>query len=292
MKVVVLGESGQLARSLAKTQNKNWDVIYLSHREAPLEKPEQIIETLETINPTHVINTVAYTKVDQAEVEKDLCFQINSETPSQIAKWCFGHKVVFFHYSTDYVFNGESEIPWTESDSTEPLNVYGSSKLSGEKKVLAFGTSYVFRTSWIYSEFGQNFVKTMIRLFKEREELGVVSDQIGAPNYAEDLAQATWTIMEKPSQPGLYHLSSEKFCSWYEFAIRIHECCEELGLKMQIKKLNPIKTQDYKTVARRPLNSRLLSAKVSHDFGVRLTSWEKSLKKCVTELLKGQSIEN
>lgn len=287
MKVVVLGSSGQLACSLKKTQKKDWDVTYLSRRESPFENFEEVKSQLEKIKPTHVINAIAYTKVDLAETEMDLCFLINSETPAKVAKWCKENGTIFFHYSTDYVFNGENEVPWNEEDSTNPLNIYGMSKLRGEKEVLAYDTSYVFRTSWVYSEFGQNFVKTMIRFFKEREELNIVSDQVGAPNYAEDLAQATWSILEKQSQPGLYHMSSTKFCSWYEFALKIEEYCKELGLKTQIKKINPIISREYKTPAQRPLNSRLSSVKISKTFGINLPDWEKSLKKCIIEILKG-----
>ncbi len=287
MKIVVLGNSGQLGCSLKKTQKKNLNVTYLTKKDAPFENFEAIKSQLEKIKPTHVINAVAYTKVDLAEKERDLCFLINSETPQKIAKWCNENGALFFHYSTDYVFNGENEIAWDEEDSTNPLNVYGMSKLRSEKEVLAYNTSYVFRTSWIYSEFGQNFVKVMIRFFQEREELDIVADQIGAPNYAYDLAQATWAILEKPSKPGLYHLSSSKFCSWYEFSLKIAQYCKESGLKTQIKKINPIKSQDYKTAAQRPLNSRLDSAKIYRTFGIRLPDWEDSLKKCVNELLKG-----
>lgn len=287
MKIVVLGSSGQLACSLKKTQNKNLDVVYLSHKEAPFENFEQIKTQLEKIRPSHVINAVAYTKVDLAESEKDLCFLINSETPAKIAKWCNENGAVFFHYSTDYVFNGENEVAWVEDSTPNPLNIYGKSKLNSEKEVLAFKTSYVFRTSWVYSEYGQNFVKTMIRLFQEREELAIVSDQIGAPNYAPDLARATWDILIKAAQPGLYHMSSSSFCSWYEFAMKIEEYSRELGLKFQIKRISPISTKDYKTAAQRPLNSRLNSVKMHKTFGIQLPAWETSLKICVSELLKG-----
>lgn len=287
MKIVVLGNSGQLARSLQKTQSKNLDVTYLSHQEAPFENFEAVKMQLEKLKPTHVINTVAYTKVDLAESERDLCLLINCETPTKIAQWCKHNNAIFFHYSTDYVFNGENEVPWDEEDTPHPINVYGASKMRSEKEILAVGSSYVFRTSWIYSEFGQNFVKTMIKFFQERETLNVVFDQIGAPNYAEELAVATWTVLKKPVKLGLYHMSAPNFCSWYEFALKIKECCEKHGLKMQVKKINAVTSAEYKTIAKRPFNSRLSSEKLAREFDIHLPEWEVSLEKCVSEILKG-----
>jgi len=287
MKIVVLGTNGQLACSLKKTQPSDLDVTYLSRREAPFENFKAIEQQLEDLKPTHVINTVAYTKVDLAEAERDLCFLINAETPAQIAQWCDKNGAIFFHYSTDYVFNGENEVPWDEADKPSPLNTYGASKFRSEEQILSYPTSYVFRTSWVYSEFGQNFVKTMIRFFQERDELNIVSDQIGAPNYAPDLAVATWKVLKASPKPGLYHMSSSRFCSWYEFALKIEKYCKELGETFQIKKIKPIPSKEYKTAAQRPYNSRLSSSKLSEVFGIQLPDWEISLKKCIDELLKG-----
>lgn len=287
MKIVVLGATGQLASSFKKVAPSYLDVTYLSHAEAPFENYDMIERKLNELNPTHVINTVAYTKVDLAESERDLCFLINYETPVKIAKWCKQNNALFVHYSTDYVFNGKGEKPWIEDDPTDPLNVYGMSKMRSEKEILALECAYVFRTSWVYSEFGQNFVKTMVKFFQERETLNIVSNQIGTPNYAPELASATFKILESQNKLGLYHLSAQGECSWYDFALKIKEYCEELGLKLTIGKLNPILSKDYVTPARRPLNSRLSSEKLYKEFSVRLPSWEDSLKQCVSELLKG-----
>lgn len=286
MKIVVLGDNGQLARSLKKTQKNNFDVTYLSHGEAPFENFEVVKSKLVSLKPTYVINAVAYTKVDLAEAERDLCYLINYETPVKIAKWCKENQCVFIHFSTDYVFNGENEVAWNENDSTEPLNVYGMSKMRSEKEIIALGNSYIFRTSWVYSEFGQNFVKTMLNLFQSREELNIVSDQIGAPNYATDLASSVWEVLDKKPKLGLYHLSAPNFCSWYEFSLKINEFAKELGFSSKIKRINPILSKDYKAQALRPLNSRLDSTKIYNEIGLRLPEWQVSLKKCLEEVLK------
>jgi dTDP-4-dehydrorhamnose reductase len=288
VKIVVLGSSGQLACSLKKTQRESFDVTYLSRDIAPFEDFGKIQKQLEIIRPTHVINTVAYTKVDLAETEKDICFQINSDTPSKIAKWCLENESLFFHYSTDYVFDGNKSEPWNENDKPHPINIYGKSKLASEEAILKLDNSYVFRTSWIYSEFGKNFVKTMISLMQEKEELSVVTDQIGGPNYGADLANATWNILSQSTNPGLYHMSSQNFCSWYEFAVKIQKNLTEFGLKTKIRKINPINSKDYKTPADRPLNSRLDSHRLKNTFGIELPNWEISLKTCMKEILKGQ----
>ncbi len=285
MRIVVLGSSGQLGRALQATQ-KNKNVIYLSRQQAPFENYGGIEEQLKALNPTHVINTVAYTKVDQAEKDKDLCFLINSETPVKIALWCKKNSATFVHYSTDYVFDGTGERPWTEESIPNPLNVYGASKLESEKGILAVGNSYVFRTSWIYSEFGHNFVKTMVKLFQQRDTLRIVDDQIGAPNYAIELAKATWSLLEKPESFGLYHLSAPSYCSWYEFAIKIKSLCEDKGLKIQTKEIFPIRSNDYRTEVARPLNSRLSSDKLEEKFGITLPHWEVSLSDCIAKTLK------
>lgn len=288
MKVVVLGSTGQLALSLKKTQGKTADVIYLSHQEAPFENFDAVKIQLEKIKPTHVINAVAYTKVDLAESERDLCLLINCETPSKIASWCKHNNALFVHYSTDYVFNGENEVPWTEENKTDPLNTYGISKMRSEKEILPLGNSYIFRTSWVYSEFGQNFVKTMIRFFKEREALSIVSDQVGAPTYATDLAEATWSVLDKSPKPGLYHLAPPNFCSWFDFANAIHKECVKFDIPMQVEKILPILTKDYKSQAVRPLNSRLSSLKIKKEFQIELPAWEEALHRCVDALVKGQ----
>ena len=224
-----------------------------------------------------VINCAAYTAVDKAEDEEELAFKVNAEGTKNLLEACEPVGAKFIHYSTDYVFDGSSKEPYTELDTPNPNSVYGASKLKGEEYILANQKvkSIILRTSWVYSSYGNNFVKTMIRLGSEREELGVVADQIGSPTYAKDLAKDTLSILNKEnynwSQGDVFHYSNNGSCSWFEFARTIFELT---NITIQ---LNQLKTEDYPTKASRPKYSLLDKSKFESTFNIQIRDWKSSL---------------
>jgi len=225
----------------------------------------------------YIINCAAYTAVDKAEDEIDLCFRINRDAVRNLAEVACG-KAKIIHISTDYVFDGKSEKPLRETDSTNPQSVYGKSKNEGEQVLLeTVSDCIIIRTAWLYSSFGNNFVKTMIRLGKERDSLNVVNDQIGTPTYAADLAKAILHIIEESEksnlfQAGIYHYSNEGVCSWYDFCLKIHELA---GIKTC--KVHPISTAEFPTKAVRPVYSVLDKTKIKASFNLTIPHWEESL---------------
>lgn len=291
--ILVLGRSGQLARALREVAEEHapgWQWVFLSRDEADFLNPEQVIDRLRKYEPEIIINAAAYTAVDLAEIEREKAFQINAGTVGRIAEFCADRSLPLVHYSTDYVFNGHGAEPFRETDSAEPQNVYGQSKLEGERRVAAVGGKHlILRTSWVYHHEGANFVKTMLRLGAERETLSVVCDQIGSPTYARDIAQATLHIARQALVPqfeqwGLYHLAGYGFTSWHGFAQKVFELGKELRFPMKVRTVLPIQTSEYPTAARRPLNSRLNQEKLMKTFGIRLPSWETSLKACLEKI--------
>jgi dTDP-4-dehydrorhamnose reductase len=229
-----------------------------------------------------IINCAAYTAVDKAETDKDLADTINHRAVSLLAKIAKKKKSTFIHISTDYIFNGQNYRPYVESDPTDPQGVYGRSKRDGENAILAVvpANTIIIRTSWVYSPFGNNFVKTMLRLGKERDSLGVIFDQIGTPTYARDLAYAILDILPniQNSTPEIYHYSNEGCASWYDFAKAIFE------LSSVQCTVNPITTDQYPTPATRPHYSLLNKAKIKNDFGIVIPYWKNSLKQCLEHL--------
>jgi dTDP-4-dehydrorhamnose reductase len=218
--------------------------------------------------------------VDKAEQEKELAFQINGEAVGMLATICKELHCKFIHISTDYVFDGTASVPYLEDSPTNPQSVYGTSKLDGEKQALQFNPdSIIIRTSWVYSAFGKNFVKTMLKLLKEKDEISVVNDQIGSPTYAKDLAEVILQIIaSKNWQPGIYNYSNDGAISWYDFAERIKEL---LG---SICKINSITTAQYPTPAKRPAYSVLDKTKIRQVFGVKLKHWQDSLASCLHKI--------
>lgn len=284
-KILVFGKNGQVARALKKALP--FDALFLEQSEANFQKPESLTEILDRYQPKIVINAAAYTAVDRAESEADLCFKINADAPQKIAEWCAKHHSLLIHFSTDYVYQGEGTEAQSEEMATGPLSVYGNSKKMAEDLIRASGTNYVIlRTSWVYDETGTNFVRTMLRLASEREELKVVSDQIGSPTYAGDLADAVNTILSAKNIniKETYNVCGSGFVSWYDFAQEIFGSAQKMGLELKIQSVVPIKTEEYKTAAIRPLNSRMSQAKIKKDFGIELPSWQESLKKCLSRM--------
>ncbi len=279
MTLLVFGQSGQLAQEL---QNQR-PVISLGRDLAELSDPQACAATIAQHAPSAVINAAAYTGVDAAEADEARATRINGDAPAAMARACAQLRIPFVHLSTDYVFSGTGDRPWTPNDPTLPQNAYGRSKRAGEQGVTNAGGSYaVIRTSWVFSSHGSNFVKTMLRLAQTRDDLGIVSDQIGGPTPARDLAAACMRIADQlkdqPSQSGIYHFSGAPDTSWLEFA---KEIFDQAGLKTSVR---PVKTKDYATPAQRPLNSRLDCSATESVFGITRPDWRASLRTVLIEL--------
>ena len=272
---LVVGANGQLGNELRlllqnKAEYVDKDKLDITDRQAVLEfvRPEKY---------QAVINCAAYTAVDKAEDDKDLAYKINVDGPENLASTA----VPLIHISTDYVFDGQKYTPYTESDTPNPQSVYGRTKLAGEKAVLSTAnTAIVIRTAWLYSEFGNNFVKTMRRLGAERESLNVVFDQVGTPTYAKDLAQAIVNILPriKSNTREIYHFSNEGVCSWYDFAVEI------MGQSALSCQINPIESFQYPTKATRPFYSVLNKGKIKSDFGLSIRHWSRALRECIKNM--------
>jgi dTDP-4-dehydrorhamnose reductase len=289
-KILVTGSGGQLGKELKElaASYSQFDFIFLSKEDLPIHHFESVKKIFSLHRPQYCINCAAYTAVDKAESEKELAFQINGEAVGVLATVCKEYNCRFIHISTDYVFDGTASVPYNEDSQTHPQSVYGASKLEGEKQAMQFNPgSIIIRTSWIYSEFGKNFVKTMLRLMSEKEEVGVVNDQYGSPTYAADLAEAILQIITRftthhslLTNHGVYHFSNEGVISWYEFALAIKELS---GSKC---KVNPITTPQYPTPAKRPAYSVLDKTKIQLAFGITLKDWKQSLETCLQKIKK------
>lgn len=272
---LVVGANGQLGNELRLLLNNKAE--YVDKDELDITDKAAVLSFVKQEKYEAIINCAAYTAVDKAEDEKDLAAKINVDGPKNLALT----KVPLVHVSTDYVFDGHKCTPYIESDATNPKSVYGSTKLLGEKAVFeAADTAIVIRTAWLYSEFGNNFVKTMRRLGAEKESLNVVFDQIGTPTYAKDLAQTIVDILPqiKKETKEVYHFSNEGVCSWYDFAVEI---MEQSGLKCEV---NPIESSQYPTKATRPFYSVLNKAKIKSKFGIKNRHWRQALIECIKNM--------
>ena len=284
LQIVVTGSNGQLGKELARVaiNYPQFHFTFLSREEFPLEDHNRI-EAWLNLNPVDIfIHCAAYTAVDKAESEIEKAFLINAEAPGLIASLLFKNKSRLIYISTDYVFDGTSSVPLKEDAPTNPVNIYGASKLQGEHLVLQNNpATQVIRTSWLYSVFGNNFVKTMMRLMKEREAIQVVNDQRGSPTYAGDLAEAIMQIIEsKHFKPGIYHFSNEGETTWYEFASEIKK------LTGSSCRLLPIPTSGYPTPAKRPAYSLMDKSKIKKEYRLRIPDWRTSLALCIEQLKK------
>jgi dTDP-4-dehydrorhamnose reductase len=286
-KILVTGGNGQLGKELREfsSLHTGLEFIFLSREDLPIHQFELVRNYFNTLKPAYCINCAAYTAVDKAESEKDLAFLINGEAVGVLAAVCKEHNAKFIHISTDYVFNGDAAYPYTENFPTDPINVYGASKLEGEKQAMELNPdSIIIRTSWLYSSLGKNFVKTMIQLMSEKDQIKVVKDQLGSPTNAADLAETIFNIIALCHlqiynwNPGIYNFSNEGIISWYDFAKAIREL---INSPCSIK---PISTAEYPTPAKRPAYSVLDKRKIQETFGVQLKDWEKSLEICIKKL--------
>ena len=282
-KVLVTGANGQLGQSIRKISGnyKQYDLSYIGIAELDLTSQRAIESFFETNHFDVVINCAAYTAVDKAESDRELADAINNQSVRALAEIAKKKDMVLVHISTDYVFDGRNCKPYVETDSVSPQSVYGVTKLGGERACQNLGVrGGIVRTSWLYSEFGQNFVKTMLRLGAERDKLTVIFDQIGTPTYAGDLAKAILDSlpMMESKYAEIYHFSNEGACSWYDFARAIFD------LRDVSCRVAPIETKDYPTPAQRPHYSLLNKAKIKQDFDLEIPYWRDSLIRCLAAL--------
>jgi dTDP-4-dehydrorhamnose reductase len=282
-KILVTGANGQLGSELKELSScySQFEWVFADRSVLDLSDLTSILKVLDTIQPQIIINCAAYTAVDKAEMETELAEVLNHQAVGILAQWSANHDCRLVHVSTDYVFDGNSNVALTEEAPTGPINVYGQTKLAGEQACLrANPDAIVIRTSWVYSRFGNNFVKTMSKLMQERDSLTIVNDQIGSPTYAADLAQAILTIVTHTHwQAGIYHYSNEGEISWYEFALAIQEIG---GFDCA---LSGIPSSDYPTPAQRPHYSLLDKSKITTTFGVVVLGYRESLNTCI-ELIR------
>jgi dTDP-4-dehydrorhamnose reductase len=286
MKVLVIGSDGQLGLEFQKISNSydslSW--VFSTIKTLDLLKLDSISSFLNDTNPSVIINCAAYTSVDKAETESKLANTINYKAVDIISRWTSDNNKKLIHVSTDYVFDGLSKLPLSENSNTNPINEYGSSKLKGEQVCLKNDTnSIIIRTSWLYSSFGNNFLKTMIELMKKNNSVKVVNDQIGSPTYAYDLANVILKIIVNyKTESGLFHYSNEGEISWFEFARSIRELhkldCEIIG----------VSSKEFKTLAKRPQYSLLNKSKIKTTFNLEIPDYKQSLKNCI-EIIKNEA---
>ncbi|MGH2360979.1 MAG: dTDP-4-dehydrorhamnose reductase, partial [bacterium] len=291
-RILITGKNGQVGWELQRTLAPLGTVIALDRGGMDLASPDSIRRAIRDAKPEIIVNAAAYTAVDQAESEPDLAMQVNGVAPGVLAEEAKRLNALLVHYSTDYVFDGTKNGPYTETDAPNPLSVYGRSKLAGDQAIASSGATHlIFRTSWVYAARGQNFLRTMLRLGRERTELRIVNDQIGAPTWARFIADMTAQVLgkvsgdleQKKEKTGLYNLTASGATSWFGFAESIFaEAKAQLG--MTPPKLVPITTAEYPTPARRPANSRLDNSTVIRTFGLTPPPWNFILKQCIAAL--------
>lgn len=283
-KILLTGINGQVGHALMQAfARHDVNVLALDRTQLDLTDTEAVRSTVQKNQPDLIINPAAYTAVDKAESEPELAYAINALAPQVLAEEAVKIGAKLIHFSTDYVYAGDKQGVYVESDHTAPLSVYGKSKLAGEDAIRAVGVQHlIFRTSWVYGAYGKNFMNTILRLASEREGLRIVADQFGAPTSSNGIAQAVIASMAAwDSQSGTYHLVNAGDTSWYGFARAIVEDYAKLGLnpplKTAVQNIHAIATQDYPTPAARPANSRLDCSKLKQDFGVELPNWRDAL---------------
>jgi dTDP-4-dehydrorhamnose reductase len=293
MKVLLLGKGGQVGWELQRSLAILGDVVSLDHDDGgDFTQADQLLARVQALAPQVIVNAAAHTAVDKAESEPELARQINATTPALLAIEAKRLGALLVHYSTDYVFDGSGNHARDEEAPIAPLSVYGSTKAEGEDSIRASGCQHlILRTSWVYAARGGNFARTMLRLAAEREQLKVIADQIGAPTGADLLADLTAHMLRaarvNPALTGTYHAVAGGETSWHDYARFVIEFARERGkiVKVTPDQILPIPTSDYPTPARRPLNSRLSTAKLQHRFGLRLPQWQQGVERMLNEIL-------
>jgi dTDP-4-dehydrorhamnose reductase len=285
--ILISGKNGQLGKELQNisTQFKNFEFIFFDRQELDIKDEASVKKAFEEYSPLYFINCAAYTAVDKAETEQPQAYIINAEAVGTIARCCYEFKTKLLHISTDYVFDGKGERPYEVDDVPSPVNYYGYTKWLGEQLALKNNPdTIIIRSSWIYSAYGNNFVKTMLRMMQEKKEISVVNDQFGSPTYARDLAEVVLGIVnressnvneEKSQTSNIFHFSNDGTISWYDFAVAIKE------VKQFDCIIHPIPTSSYPTPAKRPAYSALDKAKICETFNVHLKNWKESLQECL-----------
>lgn len=278
-KVLVVGAGGQLGQELQRTVAPDVECVPVTRAQLDIADTNVVAECLAAVAPQLVINAAAYTAVDKAESEPEAAHRGNAVGPGTLAEACARQGARLIHISTDFVFDGTSSQPYRPEASTAPLGEYGRSKCAGEVAVQsALPETLILRTGWVYSSFGGNFVKTMLRLMNERDELAVVADQVGTPTWAHGLAAAVWAAAARPQLSGIYHWSDAGVCSWYDFAVAISEEALALGLLSRPVKIRPIPASDYPTPAQRPAYSVLDKTNSWRDFALEGVHWRRQLR--------------
>ena len=283
--VLVVGAGGQLGRELQRTVPPGVECVAATRGELDIADTGSVDRLLRDVAPGLVINAAAYTAVDKAESEPEAAHRGNAEGPGVLARSCAQDGIRLIHVSTDFVFDGSASQPYPPDAATSPLGEYGRSKLAGEVAVAReLPGALILRTGWVYSSFGGNFVKTMLRLMGEREELSVVSDQVGTPTWAQGLALAVWAAAARPQLGGIYHWSDAGVCSWYDFAVAICEEATALGMLSRPVKIRPILAADYPTPARRPAYSVLDKTSSWRDLELEGVHWRTQLRHMLIDL--------
>ncbi|MGR2767988.1 dTDP-4-dehydrorhamnose reductase [Photobacterium ganghwense] len=284
LKVLVTGSHGQVGSSLVQQLEGKAEVLAVDRDQLDITNEQAVLDSILSFQPDVIINAAAHTAVDRAEDEVELSYKINRDGPMYLAKAAEKSGAVILHISTDYVFSGDKDGSYSEKDATDPQGVYGQSKLAGELAVAkACPRHIVLRTAWVFGETGNNFVKTMIRLGRDRDQLGIVGDQFGGPTYAGDIAAALIAIAEKYKAGndiawGTYHFAGLPSVSWFEFASYIFEQAHEQGVLTKVPELKSITTADYPTPAKRPANSRLSMSKIADNLGIAACDWKAALQ--------------
>ena len=280
--ILITGANGQLGNEMRvlAAEHPTYSYFFTDVEELDICNEKAVMEFVQANEIDCIVNCAAYTAVDKAEECTELCDKLNHLAPGYLAKAAATRQAALIQISTDYVFNGTNHLPYRETEPTCPASVYGRTKLAGEEEATRLcEQTMIIRTAWLYSTFGNNFVKTMLRLGKERETLGVIFDQIGTPTYARDLAQAIYVAIEKGIVPGVYHFSNEGVCSWYDFTKAIHRIAGVTTCKV-----SPLHTKDYPTAAARPNYSVLDKTKIKETYELEIPHWEESLRKCMEQL--------
>ncbi len=285
MKILITGKNGQVGRDLCKSAPKEINLIAYDHHDLDITSREAVNRVISTGKPDVIINAAAYTAVDKAESDKDIAYATNATGTGYLATAARDISARFIHLSTDFVFDGLKSTPYLPEDPTGPLSVYGKSKAEGEKLVRENYTSnsIIVRTSWVYSVTGNNFVKTMLRLMKDRDEVRVVADQTGSPTWSKNLALMIWAMVTNKVPAGIYHWSDTGVASWYDFAVAIYE--ESIALQLLDKPVSilPISTSQYPTPAKRPAYSVLDTVTTRKIWGVQSEHWRHALRKMLVE---------
>lgn len=294
MRVLLFGKNGQVGWELNRSLRPLGEIIALGREDVEFSNPDHLRDVIRRSSPDVIVNAVAYTAVDKAEKEEDLATKINGIAPGVLAEEALKINALLIHYSTDYVFDGTKKSSYIETDKPNPINAYGRTKLAGERAIQLSGCDYlIFRTSWVYASRGHNFLLTILKLAKEREELSIVSDQIGAPTSARLIAETTVSCLHQAIEErsagdflsDLYHLTASGYTSWYGFTKEIiHDANEILDMDFIVKEIIATATINYPTPAKRPMNSRLMTDKLQNDYAVVMPDWRALLKNCLNEL--------